>query len=190
MPLHKSGMIRKHHSRLAAVQRLIDLILIMGILYLSIRLRGIPFNTLYVSVGLLTSLLFYFVGETFHLYQSWRSVNLYQELQKTLTVWVLILLLLSLLRFLFNLSGQFSRLALGYWFVFVPVAMILWRIGLRLLLYALRQKGYNTRTVAIAGPGDLGVSLFNRIEENQWLGYRFLGFFDDYKKVLKSQFFS
>ena len=44
-----------------------------------------------------------------------------------------------------------------------------------------RARNMNTRTVVIAGAGDLGQRLAANVGDNPWMGLRLLGFFDDHR---------
>jgi putative colanic acid biosynthesis UDP-glucose lipid carrier transferase len=69
------------------------------------------------------------------------------------------------------------------WFVSVLFFLFSYRVVLRLILSKLRKKGFNTRTFVIAGAGELGQNLANKIESNQSLGMLFQGYYDDLNQV-------
>lgn len=59
--------------------------------------------------------------------------------------------------------------------------MVCYRIILRFFLSTVRSKGFNTRSFVIAGGGELGQKLLNKITNNQSLGLVFQGCYDDHK---------
>jgi putative colanic acid biosynthesis UDP-glucose lipid carrier transferase len=52
----------------------------------------------------------------------------------------------------------------------------------RQLLYYLRRKGRNSRSIVIVGAGPVGENFYNSIRNNPHFGYKLIGFLDDEKK--------
>jgi putative colanic acid biosynthesis UDP-glucose lipid carrier transferase len=99
--------------------------------------------------------------------------------RKVFLAWLVIVAILTMLGYVTKTSIHFSRKVLLSWMVTVPVALVVLRLQVYWGLRWLRQQGRNTRTVVIAGAGDLGRRLAKNVVETPWLGMRLLGFFDD-----------
>jgi len=63
-----------------------------------------------------------------------------------------------------------------------PLSIIVLHTSRRAVLSFLRMHGLNTRQYAILGSNSLGLRLKVALSEMPWLGYRFVGFFDDRKE--------
>ena len=175
------GIIRPHQSRLDFLFRISDIVFIILSLWAAMSLRGIPVDMSYGMTGMLGTLCFAFFAGVGNLYRSWRGAPLRQEIWRVLALWTGAVSVLLIVAFATKTSHHYSRIVISTWFLLVPALLSCWRIGIRYLLRSLRRKGKNTRTVAIAGGGDLGKKLAQTIINTPWLGFRIVGFFDDMK---------
>lgn len=176
--MHK-GILQSNSTVIAFVQRILDITIIVGCLWVAVALQEIPWLLQHTTASLLAVFLFHFTSELDKLYISWRGLSIYKELKKTISHWFVSAALLFLsVNFLapqyLNPEGlQF------YWFVSVLVSLCVYRVILRLILRALRSQGINTRSVVIAGAGTLGQQLANNIIANSSFGLVFGGYYDD-----------
>lgn len=176
--MHK-GILQSNSTVIAFVQRILDITIIVGCLWVAVALQEIPWLLQHTTASLLAVFLFHFTSELDKLYISWRGLSIYKELKKTISHWFVSAALLFLsVNFLapqyLNPEGlQF------YWFVSVLVSLCVYRVVLRLILRALRSQGINTRSVVIAGAGTLGQQLANNIVANSSFGLVFGGYYDD-----------
>jgi len=176
--MHK-GILQSNSTVIAFVQRILDITIIVGCLWIAVALQEIPWLLQHTTASLLAVFLFHFTSELDKLYISWRGLSIYKELKKTISHWFVSAALLFLsVNFLapqyLNPEGlQF------YWFVSVLVSLCVYRVVLRLILRELRSQGINTRSVVIAGAGTLGQQLANNIVANSSFGLVFGGYYDD-----------
>lgn len=177
------GMIRPYHSKLAVLYRIFDGAWIAGSLWILCWLYQGQWQINYSIVAAWAIGFFYLFAEGCDLYRSWRSASLRQEVVKVWFAWLGVLMGLLFLAYITKTSAQYSRRIILSWFTIAPLALNIWRIGVRLFLREMRKRGYNTRTVAIAGAGDLGSHLAHKILEARWMGLRLIGFYDDKKPV-------
>ena len=179
MPHKNSGILQSNATIVAFIQRILDISIIVGCLWGTVALQGLPWLLQHTTAALLAVFLFHFTSELDKLYISWRGLSIYKELKKTISHWfVSAAILLLSVNFLapqyLNPEGlQF------YWFVSVLVSLCVYRVVLRLILRALRSQGINTRSVVIAGAGTLGQQLANNIIANSSFGLVFGGYYDD-----------
>ena len=177
---HKnSGILQSNATIVAFIQRILDISIIVGCLWGTVALQGLPWLLQHTTAALLSVFLFHFTSELDKLYISWRGLSIYKELKKTISHWFVSAAILFLsVNFLapqyLNPEGlQF------YWFVSVLVSLCVYRVVLRLILRGLRSQGINTRSVVIAGAGTLGQQLANNIVANSSFGLVFGGYYDD-----------
>ena len=179
MPHKNSGILQSNATIVAFIQRILDISIIVGCLWGTVALQGLPWLLQHTTAALLSVFLFHFTSELDKLYISWRGLSIYKELKKTISHWFVSAAILFLsVNFLapqyLNPEGlQF------YWFVSVLVSLCVYRVVLRLILRGLRSQGINTRSVVIAGAGTLGQQLANNIIANSSFGLVFGGYYDD-----------
>lgn len=177
------GIIRTHHSRLALLHRLADGCCIFFSLSAACWIFAKPCTESDFLAAAAAFGLFNLVAENNDLYRSWRGAALQQEILRIITSWSGAVACCLLIAFALKVSARYSRLVVCTWVLLAPLAISFWHIALRLALRLLRGMGMNTRTVAIAGAGALGVRVANFVLKNPWLGMRLLGFYDDNKPV-------
>ncbi len=177
------GFIRPYHSRLAVIFRLFDFIWIFSLLWVFVLLRGISFTSIYGLAGAISCILFYIFSDIRKLYTSWRGGNvLGEEIKNLWLVWIGVVFVDIMIAFATKTSADYSRLVILHWMFFVPVVLSLWRFLIRSTMNRLRKRGRNSRTVAIAGAGPLGIRLGEVIVSSPYMGMRLVGFFDDFKE--------
>jgi putative colanic acid biosynthesis UDP-glucose lipid carrier transferase len=181
LPRTATGLIRPLHSKLALMLRAVDAGLCTGVLWLILRCFGVPMTPRYLVAAALAMLSFVLAAEVQDVYRAWRGASLAEELGRIVSAWAGTVVLLLFLVFATKQAYEFSRLATLSWLVATPLALCLWRVSLRVGLRTLRRHGRNTRSVAIAGAGDLGVRMLRTMLENAWMGLRPAGLFDDRK---------
>lgn len=173
------GPLVSHTAAISSVQRVSDGCLIALTYWLVERVRPQAWNVYDTLALLLAVFIFLLIAEANGLYRSWRGVPLRQELQHTVATWVLAMPVLLFMAFLTETSGEFSRFGTVVWFLVTPTVLVTWRASVRLLLAALRRRGYNNRSVAIAGCTPSAKALRDHIEGDPSAGLRLYGVYDD-----------
>lgn len=92
------------------------------------------------------------------------------------------LLLLVAILFLFELL-DYSRYMMIMFVILNIIFAITERWILRKFLKYIRSIGYNTKYIIIIGAGNVGKKVSQVINQNEYLGYKIIGFLDDNKKV-------
>jgi putative colanic acid biosynthesis UDP-glucose lipid carrier transferase len=175
----RQGIFDEYRWIISRVQWLLDGIVVVLLLFLICWACGEPFRLIYQALGLATFLLTIMVFRTTKLYQPWRGANFIRLVRRVWFTWLVVVAILTTLGFITKTSVYYSRKVLLTWMTLVPVALVVLRLQVFWGLRWLRQQGRNTRTVVIAGAGDLGRRLAKNVVETPWLGMRLLGFFDD-----------
>jgi len=176
---HRQGIFYEYQWIISRLQWLLDGVLAVLMLVLICWFCGESFRLIFQVLGLVTFLLTIMVFRATQLYQPWRGANLIHLVRRVFLAWLVIVAILMLLGYASKTSMVFSRKVLLTWMVTVPVAMVILRLLVFWGLRWLRHQGRNSRTVFIAGAGDLGCRLAKNVVETPWLGMRLLGFFDD-----------
>jgi putative colanic acid biosysnthesis UDP-glucose lipid carrier transferase len=171
--------IRAGHGKLAALSQMMDALFIIVTLWVVIWSYGFGWHADYSNVAFWAVALFIFLGHFFDLYHSWRGLSVQREIGRLLLTWAALVMALLLIAYSFKTSEEYSRRVFLTWFAITPLVLIIWRGWLQILLGELRQRGFNTRNVAVVGARDLGAYLARTILDAPWLGLRPMGFYDD-----------
>jgi len=179
--IFRKGLIHSHHSQIDIISRGLDALLVAGGLLFAAWLSEYPWNPHFNFFAVVSALLYYLVARQSGLYTSWRTSFILKESAIIIRSWVVVMLIILLIAFLMTFSGPHLRGVLIVWFAATAFSLVLSRASSRILLRILRRRGRNTKTVAICGAGELGVSLANVILKKSWMGYKLTGFYDDYE---------
>ena len=172
-------LVRAGHGKLAAFSQLMDALVIGGGLYVVCWSYGVELRDQHLYAALWAVGAFLFFAHLSDLYHSWRGLSVRYEFGRLLLIWAAVVTTLLFVAYLSKTSGQFSRRVFLTWLAITPLILVTWRGWLQILLATLRQRGFNTRTVAIVGARDLGAHLARAILDAPWMGLRPIGFYDD-----------
>ena len=175
----RQGIFDEYRWIISRLQWLLDGFVVVLMLFLICWICGESFRLIFQVLGLVTFLLTIMVFRGAQLYQPWRGANLGRLVRRVFLAWLVIVAILMMLGYVSKTSLFFSRKVLLTWWIAVPLALVVLRLQVFWGLRWLRQQGRNSRTVVIAGAGDLGRRLAKNVVETPWLGMRLLGFFDD-----------
>ncbi len=175
----KAGLIRPYESQLEMLHRLIDGALVAGGLVFATLVYGLQWNDKYTIAAIAAVPMFYLFARANHLYQSYRLGGVAQEVQPLLVCWGSVVAMLLMLGYTLKITHDYSRIALGIWFLATPVALFTLRWVFRRAVMLMRARGYNTRTVFIVGTGEQAVELANAILARPWTGLSLSAFVSD-----------
>jgi putative colanic acid biosynthesis UDP-glucose lipid carrier transferase len=128
-----------------------------------------------LGVAILCSLVFALLG----LYAPQRGVTLFEEVRRLANAWLLMAAAWFAFLFLSKSGPEFSRVWSLYWLGLGFAGHLGFRGSLRLVLRALRSRGYNLRHIVIVGAGALGRDIVDRLAQTPWSGLVVQGFYDD-----------
>ncbi len=174
-----TGLIRPHSSTLNSLSRVYDSALILGSLYLVVRYYQITIDISYLLPGIVCVALFGILAEYNGIYQGWRGAPLFDEAMRILFSWLASFALVALGIFLWGSPEIYSEEVIKLWLPLVPFTIILSYTIKRTFFSVLRKHGFNTRAYAILGANQLGKRLVTAIGKMPWLGYDFVGYYDD-----------
>jgi putative colanic acid biosynthesis UDP-glucose lipid carrier transferase len=173
------ALFQKYSSLVSVFQRVSDVSLIFFALYLAAGLWDVEWVRRY-SLAAAWGCLFYLLFAEFRqIYASWRTTSLAAEFRHVFLICVAVTLGLVTIAFMTKTSSNYSRLAIGTWFLLMPFLLGVQRATLRGLLWLLRSRGFNSRNAVIVGLTPVGMQLKRSIESEYWTGLRVLGFYDD-----------
>ena len=178
-----TGMIRPYETEIALLEKVMDGVWIGIGLWLAGVIMNRPWVDRYTIMAILGTVAFYFFSRLFGVYQKPRGIPVQQYLFPILNSWVGAVFVILLFGYATKTTQEYSRLALGAWFLVTPLLLSLWRMAVDLVLRYLRNAGYNTRTAAIVGAVENGNRLAQSIARSPWLGLNLVGIFDQRKPV-------
>ncbi|ENT8517483.1 undecaprenyl-phosphate glucose phosphotransferase [Raoultella sp. FYR_9] len=165
-------------SLISMIQRIADISIVFLGLGFVVYIHKQDFNYTHLIVGLISLSFFQMIGGITDFYRSWRGVKLTTELKHIINNWTLSLLFTSGLIYFF-VTVHIGGLVIIEWYLVSCMGMILARCTIRYGTGMLRQLGFNTRNVAIAGSLPTGLSLLKGFQEEAWLGFNVIGVYDE-----------
>ncbi len=166
----------------AGVMRLVEfgLLLASGLIMLGIQL-GLGFNLFwhYPLVMLGGSLLAVIGMEIGDCYQVPALLRPTRYLPRIVLVWTAVFALFAGAGFAFKVSGDFSRLLFGYWFVAGALSIAILRLASARLFRRWARNGRMERRALIVGGGKTAEGLIRSIEQQPYNDIRICGIFDD-----------
>ena len=153
-------------------------VICLGLLF-ALDYTRVEFSEHYMLLMTLAVILFEMLSAVHGIYRSWRMAKLLTELADVALVWCVDGVALILIGFASKTGGEFSRLAIGIWFVLVLLGLAAIRLAVRYFLKSIRADGRNSRTVAFAGCNKTSDKLARHIASQPWMGLRIVGVFDD-----------
>ena len=157
----------------------IDFLCIPITLFALRHLHDVSWDTHYLVMYLLATIVFTFFSEVFELYRPWRTGSFSKLLAYASLSWIIAAFSVVLYLFFFKVSESVSRLVIGFWFLCVLAELLIWRVIFSFYLKRRRIKGFDTQKVVILGMTNSGIELARQIRLNPQTGLELLGFFDD-----------
>ena len=179
-PRQISGdLLKTRHSKLVLFTRLSDAIIIGATLRIICLFLGVQWSSGYSLVMVCAMGLFVFFAQFHDLYRSWRGAPLWQEGIRLWWTWIGVILGLLLFAYVTKTSAEYSRRAVLTWFALTPVLLTFSHGALHYFVGTLRQRGINTKSVAIVGAREVGAQLARTMISAPWMGLNPVGFYDD-----------
>ncbi|MEB7598143.1 undecaprenyl-phosphate glucose phosphotransferase [Raoultella terrigena] len=176
--LHHRVRSKSNASLISIVQRFSDILIIFVGLYIACLINARNFGYNQVLVCLVVLAAFQMIGGISDFYRSWRGVKLSAELNLVLKNWTLSLLFVTGVFAYSKVLGLPFKIFLE-WYLLVCVGVVFCRIAIRAGARVVRNLGYNTRRIAIAGSMPVGVNLAKSFIDEPWLGFIVVGIYDD-----------
>jgi putative colanic acid biosynthesis UDP-glucose lipid carrier transferase len=174
-----NGPLRRLESWVCALQRGVDVVIIVGAQAIVHALYPEPWSEQTTTITLMALLIFGFAAELKGLYRPWRTGSILRETKDVLIAWLMVPSALFAYWFLTKTATHYSRAASIAWFVMTPAVCCGLRMGVRIILRILRVRGRNIHRAAILGCTKDAERLTDSFETMPWLGLRLAGVYDD-----------
>ncbi len=185
--INRRGVIRNRRSKVIALIRLLDTAIIAITLKCWFDFYGMESDQFPTGLLLIAILSFDFFAELTLLHHAPRGINLIDETIKTQSSWLGVV-------FIFFLIFQVQPdLITGYenifrfWLLLVPIELLAWHLLFRSIQGLLKSWNKKSHQVAILGSTKIAYELEAIIEKESWLGFSFVGYFDDRIKKEKGR---
>ncbi|EJC1152421.1 undecaprenyl-phosphate glucose phosphotransferase [Cronobacter sakazakii] len=176
--LKKRERAKTNASLISLVQRFSDITIMFVGLWVVCRINELPFFYMHLLMALTTLVVFQMIGGITDFYRSWRGVKISTELLLLLQNWTMSLVFSAgLMAFNPDFESPF-RVYLA-WYLLTGAGMVMCRSAIRFGAGWLRNRGYNTRRVAIAGAQPVGQQLADSFRNEPWLGFEVVGIYHD-----------
>ena len=174
-----SGLIRPYSSEIQALARLLDIAVIGITLGAVLALYGAEWSLQHNWWLLIAIVTFSVYAELNGLYRHQRGMLVAKEVKNILVSWLVVLLVLAFTNQFMRLIDPVDENIFVFWAWVVPVEILSWHLLVFNVTRLVRRSGRNSRRVAIAGANSLGLELKGLFEQEEWMGLRFEGFYDD-----------
>ena len=174
-----ANSIRTRHSKILALTRVFDSLVIYGCLYLVLVSTGNSWTFQYLATVLATMMLFGLCAELSQIYYHMRGLTTKQLVQFILWCWACTSCFVGLGLIATDTLKLVELSVLGIWSGLTPLVLVLLHLSRRGILGVLRTRKQSALNVAIIGATPLGVRLYNTLTNMPWLGCKLVGFYDD-----------
>jgi putative colanic acid biosynthesis UDP-glucose lipid carrier transferase len=162
-----------------ALQRLVDVVIIIGAQALAHAIFPEPWSQQTTTITVIALLVFALAAELEGLYRPWRTGALLRESEDAFFAWLAVPVVLFAFWYFTKTASHYSRIASVAWFALAPFLLCTVRIGVRIGQRILRAHGRNLRRVAILGCTKDAERLAESFAAMPWLGLRLTGVYDD-----------
>ena len=166
-------MIGSPDSVSSMLQRLLDIAVIEGLLFLFAYLRGIQDFTLYYYPAAITPVLMWFIYSSSGVYHKF-SDDISRAL-KVLWAWTKVVGILIAWAFVTKVSEEFSRQVIISWFAAGTLAQVVVHIGINYFIRSYKVKNHEDVISVIVGNSSLGNYLTEHINSNPWIASKIIG---------------
>jgi putative colanic acid biosynthesis UDP-glucose lipid carrier transferase len=160
-------------------QKVLDPLIIMGMLYVCFVVCGQPVN----GYALVLMILAFFISSSIYQhidpYRAWRNGRMWPYASAIATGWLMTVVVLWLIGSVSGLGARFQHQAVVAWFVFTPLALLACHLLVRALGRGDSHKIRELRSALIVGANPLGLKFADVIEHTPSLFMQVRGFFDD-----------
>lgn len=174
-----SGIIDSNKSSFSTLYRLVDLITITALYFSILYSRNVdiePSSMLLLFVGIIG---FNVTAEGLDLYRSWRTQSTTTLIKFTSVTWTITGIGIIAFAYFFPSLAAYGEITILMWLIATYPALSAWRIIFRKFLFILRKQGRNSRYAAIIGATPAGYNLALQLDDNEHLGIRLQGLYDD-----------
>lgn len=159
-------------------QRVLDPLIIMGMLFLSSMACGVPFSGYLMVLMVLAFFISSSVYQIIDPYSAWRNARMLAFTRNIVGGWAVTVLILVLLGQVSGMSRHYPPQVVLLWFAATPLLMLLCHVLARSFGNNPVYSG-DPRSVIIVGANNVGLKFARAIEQHPNLFMTVRGFFDD-----------
>jgi len=160
-------------------QRVLDPLIIMGLLYLSSTMFGVPFS----GYALVLMVLAFFISSAVYQhidpYRSWRTGRMWAYVRDVLVGWGVTALLLIWLGEVSGMVEHYDRHVVLSWLAVTPFALLASHLVVRQTSIRRGVESSETRSVIMVGANDVSVKFAETVSRHPNLFMCVRGYFDD-----------
>ena len=173
------GLVVRNKSGFSTIYRLIDLSLVTLLYYSCAAYFESTIDQTSLILLFVNVICFQISAEGVELYRSWRGHRTPEMLRAAAITWALSILGTLTIGYFFVQNINTPPFIVLAWFATSFVGLIAWRFVMRKFLFHIRKSGMNSRRSIVIGATHLGANVALQIQQNEHLGIRFNGLFDD-----------
>ncbi|HMX04212.1 MAG TPA: undecaprenyl-phosphate glucose phosphotransferase [Chitinophagales bacterium] len=183
-------MVRRYSQFLELVYFLVDIVLLNVSFLIAIfinfdRISKVSDDRKFAMLLVAVNLIWFMVTTVTNYYKSEKERRTGYEHLVFRFLKVLAFQVMLTFTYLILIKGYtFSRLQLGYTYIFFTVLDLGWRITFETYLKRYRARGGNYRRIIVIGTTQASLNFVKEIQEHNEFGYRFFGYFDDPEKSM------
>jgi putative colanic acid biosynthesis UDP-glucose lipid carrier transferase len=161
-----------------SILKVIDVCLIGGLLYLIVTSYGVS-QANYPLIGFSAAIFYLLLSEVVHSRLNFYNASLMREIAVTTLLWFVVVSAAIMTLFVFKESATYSRFVILSWAISVPIALCMWHLFARKILSARIMQSGQMPKATVIGTGKLANEVKKVLEGNPWLGFSFIGSYDD-----------
>jgi putative colanic acid biosynthesis UDP-glucose lipid carrier transferase len=159
-------------------QRVLDPLIVMGMLYLATLAFGQPFSGYCLVLMVLAFFIFSAVYQYIDPYRPWRSGRMLAYARDTVFGWCLTLAVLYFLGSASGMKYYYDDRVLLAWAIATPLLILASHIAVRMAT-GRRDAAHSVRSIVVAGANDVGMKFAEVCDRHPNLFMQVQGFFDD-----------
>lgn len=175
----RAGVTGHYQSSFSTIYRLIDVAFITLCFYGAAYIYGLEVTATGLILLFTHVVCFQLGAEALGLYRSWRSNNTTSLLRCAAICWLTSCLVTLTVGYFFAHSLTLSPAMVMVWFGTSFIFLLSWRMAMRLVMFKVRKSGMNTRSAIVIGATQVGHNMATQMMENDHLGIKFMGMYDD-----------
>lgn len=177
--LNNNGFIRQNKSAMVALIKLTDILIIIFLFFIFLSSSDYVVEGRKILILFLGILVFEFFATTNNLYDTPRGVSFLFLIKNIVTAWLSTIFAVIMVIGFSSIVEDNQKNQVLFWLLVTPFIIVGWHLIIRLALNFARGIGKNVRRVAIIGATTLGLDLENILVKQTWMGFSFIGYFDD-----------
>lgn len=173
------GIIQSNQGGFSTLYRLTDMVVVTLMYFFMLFFNSISIASTSLVLLFVSLITYMWCAEAMDIYRSWRTTSSLLMLRTVSLTWLLTASVTIAFAYFLPTFVPYGKIVILSWLLMAGLALIIWRVVFREILKVQRKSGYNTRSAVIIGATPSGQQLARQIADNEYLGIKFKGFYDD-----------